>query len=199
VNDLIWSFAPWLIFLLATRITSLSGAIALGLVASLIVSARAVGHHHFHLLDGASLVYFVGLGIALEAVHPGSTQYWSRYAQAGAHAFLTLIVLGSVAIGRPFTESYAREQTPESVWNTPRFHALNRKISTVWGLAFLVGTASLIVAGSVSDRQFLLRVVIPFGALAWAYSFTQRTTAARRAEGSGSDSGSGEPGPAVTG
>jgi len=194
VTDLIWSFAPWLIFLLATRITSLSGAVALGLVASLIVSARAFGHHRFHLLDGASLVYFAGLGIALETVHPGSTVYWSRYAQAGAHAFLTLIVLGSVAIGRPFTEPYARESTPQAVWDTPRFHAVNRKISTVWGLAFLVGTVSLIIAGSVTDRQFLLRVIIPFGALAWAYSFTQRTTSsARGADGPAVD------GPAVTG
>ena len=119
MNDLIWSFAPWLIFLLATRITSLSGAIALGLVASLIVSARAFGHHRFHLLDGASLVYFIGLGVALEAVHPGSTQYWSRYAQAGAHAFLTLIVLGSVAIGRPFTESYAASRHPRRSGTPP--------------------------------------------------------------------------------
>ncbi len=114
-------------------------------------------------------------------MHPGTTVYWSRYAQAGAHAFLTLIVLGSVAIGRPFTEPYARESTPQSVWDTPHFHAVNRKISAVWGLAFLVGTVSLIVAGSVTDRQFLLRVVIPFGALAWAYSFTQRTTSAATA------------------
>ena len=31
--------------------------------------------------------------------------------------------------------------------------------------------ASLFVAGSVDDRQVLLRVVIPFGALAWAYKY----------------------------
>ena len=69
----------------------------------------------------------------------------------------------------------------------------------MWGLAFLLGTASLIVAGSVSDRQFLLRVVIPFGSLAWAYSFTQRTTAERRADGSASELESGGPGPPITG
>ena len=57
---------------------------------------------------------------------------------------------------------------------TPGFRAVNRTISLVWGLAFLVGTVSLIVAGSVTGRPFLLRILIPFGALAWAYSYTQR-------------------------
>jgi hypothetical protein len=185
MGDLIWSFSPWLLFLLATRFTSLSGAIALGLVAALVVAARAIGHHRLHLLDVASVLYFTGLGLALEIIQPTSVTYWSRYAQAGAHAFLTLIVLGSVAIGRPFTESYAKETVPKEVWGTPQFRAVNRTISLVWGLAFLVGTISLIVAGSVSGRPFLLRILIPFGALAWAYSYTQRVITARRAAAAG--------------
>ncbi len=53
MGDLIWSFSPWVLFLLATRFTSLTGAIALGLVAALVVAARAIGHHHLHLLDVA--------------------------------------------------------------------------------------------------------------------------------------------------
>ena len=65
----------------------------------------------------------------------------------------------------------------------------------MWGLAFLVGTISLIVAGSVSNRTFLLRVVVPFGVLAWAYSYTQHTVAARRAAAGGG--GGLEPGTAV--
>jgi hypothetical protein len=200
MTDLVWSFSPWLLFLLATRFTSFSGAVALGLVAALVVAARAIGHHRLHLLDAASVLYFIGLGLALEIVHPASVLYWSRYAQAGAHAFLTLIVLGSVVIGHPFTESYARESTPKEVWGTPQFRAANRTISLVWGLAFLVGTVSLIVAGSVTDRPFLLRILIPFGALAWAYSYTQRIVTARRAAaGVGGGTGAEPAAPPVTG
>jgi hypothetical protein len=193
MGDLIWSFSPWVLFLLATRFTSLSGAIALGLVAALVVAARAIGHHRLHLLDVASVLYFTGLGLALEIIHPVSVTYWSRYAQAGAHAFLTLIVLGSVVIGRPFTESYARETTPKELWGTPQFRAVNRQISLVWGLAFLVGTISLIIAGSVSNRTFLLRILIPFGALAYAYTYTQRVVTARREAGA-SGAGGAAPG-----
>jgi steroid 5-alpha reductase family enzyme len=46
----------------------------------------------------------------------------------------------------------------------------------VWGLAFLAGTISLLIAGSVGDRQVLLRVIVPFGALYLAYRYTQKQT-----------------------
>ena len=154
MTELIWSFVPWLLFLLATRITSFSGAVAVGMVAALVVASRAIGRHRLHLLDVASVVYFLGLGVILGVVHPGHLNFWSRYAQAGSHAFLTVIVFGSILVGRPFTESYAREATPAEVWGTSEFRSINRTISAVWGLAFLVGTVSLLVAGSVAERQF---------------------------------------------
>ncbi len=60
--------------------------------------------------------------------------------------------------------------------------AFNRKISAVWGLAFLVGTISLILAGSVDSRQILLRLVVPFGALAGAFIYSQREAASARTQ-----------------
>jgi purine-cytosine permease-like protein len=186
VTDLIWSFAPWMVFLLANRATSFYGAIVAAVVAACVVLVRAIGRRRLHLLDLASLGYFLALGAVLVAVQPGHLDFWSRYAQAGSHTALTVIVFGSILIGHPFTESYARQTTPEAVWHTAEFHAINRRISAVWGLAFLLGTVSLFVAGSVDYRQVLLRVIIPFGLLAWAYKYTQsqrghRPVAARAA------------------
>ena len=174
MTDLVWSFAPWLVFLLASRVTSLYGAVAAGVVAAAVVLMRAVGRRRVHMLDVASTVYFVAFGAALIVLRPGHLDYWGRYAQAGSHIALTILVFGSILAGRPFTEAYARDTTPESVWNTETFHALNQRISTVWGLAFLVGTISLIAAGSVDVRQVLLRIIVPFGSLYYAYVFTQR-------------------------
>jgi hypothetical protein len=174
MTDLVWSFAPWLVFLLASRVTSLYGAVAAGVVAAAVVLLRAVGRSRVHLLDVASTLYFVAFGAALIALRPGHLDYWGRYAQAGSHVALTLLVFGSILAGRPFTEAYARDTTPEFVWHTDRFHSLNRRISTVWGLAFLIGTVSLIAAGSVDVRQVLLRIVVPFGSLYYAYVFTQK-------------------------
>jgi len=176
MTDLIWSFSPWLAFLLGTRVTSLYGAVAAGAAAAAIVAARAVARRRVHLLDIAGLCYFLALGAVLVAVHPSHLEFWSRYAQAGSHVALTLIVFGSILIGRPFTESYARRTAPAAVWHTRQFHAINQRISAVWGLAFLAGTISLLIAGSGSDRQVLLRVIVPFGALYLAYRYTQKQT-----------------------
>jgi uncharacterized membrane protein len=182
MTDLIWSFAPWLAFLLASRVTSLYGAVAIGAVVAVMVLVRAMKRKRVHMLEVASTVYFVALGVILVVLHPGHLDYWGRYAQAGSHIALTVLVFGSILVGRPFTESYARETTPESVWATDRFHLLNRQISMVWGLAFLVGTVSLLAAGSVDSRQVLLRIIVPFGSLYYAYVYTQkRTKAARQA------------------
>jgi hypothetical protein len=176
MTDLIWSFSPWLAFLLGTRVTSLYGAVAAGVVVAVVVTVRAVARHQLHLLDVAGLCYFLTLGAVLVGVHPGHLEFWSRYAQAGSHIALTLIVFGSILIGHPFTESYARHTAPAAVWHTPQFHAINRRISAVWGLAFLAGTISLLIAGSVGERQVLLRVIVPFGALYLAYRYTQKQT-----------------------
>ena len=83
MTDLIWSFAPWLVFLLTERVTSLYGAVAAGAVAALIVLIRAIVRKRVHMLDVASPLYFAALGATLLVVHPGHLDYWARYAQAG--------------------------------------------------------------------------------------------------------------------
>jgi hypothetical protein len=116
MTDLIWSFAPWLAFLLGTRVTSLYGAVAAGVAVAAVVAVRAVARHRLHLLDAAGLCYFLALGAVLVIVHPGHLEFWSRYAQAGSHIALTVIVFGSILVGHPFTESYARQTAPAAVW-----------------------------------------------------------------------------------
>ena len=176
MTELIWSFSPWLAFLLGTRVTSLYGGVAAGAVAAAIVAGRALARRRVHLLDLAGLGYFLVLGAVLATIHPAHLDYWSRYAQAGSHAALTLIVFGSILIGHPFTESYAREKTPAALWHTRKFRAVNQRISAVWGLAFLAGTISLVIAGSIDYRHALLRILIPFGALYLAYQYTGKQT-----------------------
>src|SRR5271156_6430671 len=115
MKNLIWSFCPWVAFLLGVRINVYVGA-GIGLAAALVVLIRAISRHSVHMFDVIGTVYFGGLLILLAAIHPGDIDTWGRYAQAVAHGSLTLIVFGSILIGKPFTEPYAREQAPESVW-----------------------------------------------------------------------------------
>jgi hypothetical protein len=177
MSEMIWSFSPWLLFIMAVRVTNVYVAAGVAAVAAIVVLVRAASRHKAHLFDVVGVVYFVGLLVLLAILHPADITTWGRYAQAVAHGSLTLIVFGSVLIGHPFTEAYAREQTPPEVWNTPPFHAFNRKISLVWGLAFVVGTISLVFAGATDSRQILLRVIVPLGALGYAYTCTERLAA----------------------
>ena len=107
MTDLVWSFAPWLVFLLASRITSFYGAVAAGALAAVVVLMRAIERRRVHMLDVASTVYFATLGATLIAIRPVHVDVWARYAQAGSHIALTLLVFGSIVAGRPFTEAYA--------------------------------------------------------------------------------------------
>jgi hypothetical protein len=182
VTDLIWSFSPWVAFLLGVRIGDVYWGAAAGIVVAAVVLARSVVRHRTHLFDVVGVVYFAGMLILLAALHPHDIGTWGRYAQAVAHGSLTVLVFGSVLINRPFTEPYAREQVPKEFWGSPEFRATNRRISLVWGLGFLVGTASLIAAGSTGDRQLLLRILVPFGALFLAYVYTQKQSAAAKAD-----------------
>jgi hypothetical protein len=183
MTDLLWSFSPWFVFLIASRFTSYSGAAALGFIAAIAVLVRAASDHHLHMLDVVSPCYFAALAVVPAVLHPDDIGTWSRYAQLGSHLALTVIVFGSIAVGRPFTESYAKHSTPEALWNTKGFREANRRISTAWGLAFLVGDVSLALAGSSSSRQALLRVILPFGSLYLAYRYTVAQQVEARSEG----------------
>ena len=174
MKNLIWSFSPWVAFLLGVRVGGVYWGAAIGLAVALVVLGRALAHHSTHMFDVIGSVYFGGLLVVLAAIHPSDIATWGRYAQAVAHGSLTLIVFGSILVGKPFTEPYAREQAPEQVWRTDHFHELNRRLSAVWGLAFLLGTISLIIAGSQDSRQFVLRLVVPFGALLLALLYSQK-------------------------
>jgi hypothetical protein len=177
MSELIWSFAPWVVFLTGVRVGNVYWGAGAAAVAAIVVLARALSRHQAHLFDVVGVVYFVGLLVLLAIIQPGDISTWGRYAQAVAHGSLTVIVFGSVLIGHPFTEGYARQQAPREVWDSPHFHAFNRKISAVWGLAFLVGAISLVFAGATDSRQILLRLIVPFGALAYAYTYTERQAA----------------------
>ena len=171
MRNLVWSFAPWCVFLIVARLASLELAIGAGVLAAIIVLGRAVVEDRVHLLDVAGVVYFFGLGAAI-LVNPLAVEAWSQYAQLGSHVLLTLLVFGSIVIGHPFTEAYARETTPRALWTTPEFHVVNRRISAVWGLAFLAGSLSLWAATSIESRPVLLHVLVPFGVLYLAYRYT---------------------------
>jgi hypothetical protein len=87
-------------------------------------------------------------------------------------AGLLLIVLVSMAIGRPFTLQYAREQVAPELWNNPEFVRTNYVITAIWALAFLVmviAELTLLYVPGMPPRVSIIAVIL---ALVGAVKFT---------------------------
>ncbi len=83
---------------------------------------------------------------------------------------LALIVLVSLAIRRPFTLQYAREQVPEQFWNSPIFLRTNDLISGAWFGTFLISAAcdaAAIWLPSVPLVAEIVLSVVAFVAAVW--------------------------------
>jgi hypothetical protein len=87
---------------------------------------------------------------------------------------LLLIVVFSLAIDRPFTLQYAREQTPPEVWNTPLFLAVNRRVTWVWATALAALVASHAAVVFVPRTPGWVDAAVTVAALFGATRFTVR-------------------------
>jgi len=92
------------------------------------------------------------------------------------------VLWASVAL-RPFTEQYARESVPQQYWDSPRFHAVNCRISAVWAVAVTVIGIGHLVSGALTDyptsvvipADVLLNWVVPFGLIWLTVRYTIHT------------------------
>jgi hypothetical protein len=85
---------------------------------------------------------------------------------------LTLVSLLSLAIGRPFTLQYAKEQIPEQYWNAPLFIRTNQLISVTWTLAFAISTGTTAASIYLRTIPHWLEITVAVGGLAVAIWFT---------------------------
>jgi hypothetical protein len=114
------AFAPFIVFAIADRLIGQTE----GLIAGAVVSAALLLRDFLSpnrapkVLEIGTVILFGGL--ALYAVLGGPT--WSIIGvRLRVDAGLLLIVLISIAIRRPFTLQYAREQVAQELWASPVF------------------------------------------------------------------------------
>lgn len=87
-------------------------------------------------------------------------------------AGLLLIVVLSIAIRRPFTLQYAREEVPQALWTSPEFIRTNDVITSVWALAFGVLVAADVVLLTMPDLPPQFGIIATVLALVGAIKFT---------------------------
>jgi hypothetical protein len=164
--------APFLVFAVVDRLAgSTEGLVAGALVsAGLLVRDRMMGPGRPpKILELGTMLLFSGL--ALYAMLAGPV--WSVIGvRLCVDAGLLAIVLVSMALGRPFTLQYAREQVAPDFWNRPEFIRTNYVITAAWALAFLVmviAEAALLYVPGLPPRIGIIAIIL---ALVGAVKFT---------------------------
>lgn len=144
------------------------------------------------ILDVGTILFFAAFSIVGAFVDRASLIQLEHYAQAISSGALGLIVLVSIVVGHPFTESYAKESTPREVWSSPTFKRTNLVMSTVWFLIFAVSALLGLLAVTSWARSHSLadwfEWYIPIALVVVGFKFNQWYPAqvrARMASGSG--------------
>jgi len=164
--SLLIGFLPFLAF----AVLASYGQVLAGLLAATAIATGAMlRSRSLRWLEAGSVGLFAALALCalLAPVPPPASVV--RLAVNGG---LAAIVLLSLAVGRPFTLPYAREQAPREIWTHPVFLAVNRRITLVWALAFAVMALADALPIAAPSLAGLFPLVLQAMALAAALSFT---------------------------
>lgn len=166
------AFAPFIVFAVLDRILGPVEALAAGAAvsAALIVRDLARAGRGVKVLEAGTFVLFMGL--ALYTLLSGAAAWSVIGVRLCVDAGLLLIVLASMAIGRPFTLQYAREQVPPEVRDRPEFVRTNYVITGAWALAFGVMVLAELALLTVPDMPQRAGIVAIILALVCAVKFT---------------------------
>lgn len=169
--SILLAFAPFIVFAILDRLTGATSALATAALVSAGLLLRdwiAPGRTPKILEIGTTLLFGA---LALYAVL--GTPAWSVIGvRLCVDSGLLLIVLASLATGRPFSLQYAREQVAPEFWNSPAFIRTNYVITGAWALAFaamVIAEFALLYAPALPRRVGVIIIVV---ALVGAVKFT---------------------------
>jgi len=147
VKQILLGFLPWVAFsMISTRVGpgAVGTAALLALVLAAVFVVRSVMRGESpKLLEVTAVVTFAAMG-AWALLDPASDDFLAFYGRGAVALILAAVITASLAI-RPFTEQYARAAVPQQYWDSPQFHAVNRRISAAWaGAVGIMGIGHLI-------------------------------------------------------
>jgi len=169
--SIVLSLSPFVAFFALMRMSSpLVGLVGAVVVSGLLCLRTLRRGESLKILEIGSLAVFAALTAYTLLAAPAWTVATVRLA---VDAGLLAIAVVSLAIGRPFTLQYAREQVPEAIWALPVFYTTNRRITTVWAAAFAVLVAADAAAEYLPAIPIWVDVVASVAAFAAAVWFSR--------------------------
>ncbi|MFC5142712.1 hypothetical protein ACFPK1_31105 [Actinomycetospora rhizophila] len=166
-------FVPWIVFSVVAGPSTWMWAALAALICSLVLSvpdwrrSRSIS-----ILDAAALVFFAVLVVLALVLDRATLQPIEDRAQLISSVVIAVVALGSLAVGRPFTEFYAKKQAPQEVWNTPTFKKVNRVLTGLWGGVFVLNALCDVAVGYFGASADLFNWVIPVVAIVVAVKVT---------------------------
>lgn len=176
------AFSPFIAFAIVDRLAgSLPALLAGAGVSALLILRDAMSAHRApKLLEIGTLCLFAGMAAWAAIGNPA----WSVIGvRLRVDAGLLLITLASIALGKPFTLQYAREQVAASRWSEPQFLRTNMVVSAAWSAAFLVMVLADLVMLTDPERYMRAGVLVTIAALVAAVKFTGWYPSRARAAG----------------
>jgi hypothetical protein len=176
--NILLAFLPFIVFAVLSRLVGPVEGLIGGTLTSMILLVRdRLQSRSLKILEAGTFLLFIGLtvyaltaGLALSVIE---VRLWVDLG-------LLAIVLASMAVGRPFTMQYARENVPQEYWSSPKFVRTNFVITSVWALAFIVMVVTEAAMLHVPGTPHALGVTVIVLALVGAVKFTDRYTASAR-------------------
>lgn len=177
------AFAPFIVFAIVDRLVGPTAGLVLGMLVSLAMLARdfVTPSRSPKILEIGTALLFGGLSLYSVLHGPIGSVIGVRLC---VDVGLLLIVLASMALRRPFTLQYAREQIAPEFWNSAEFVRTNYVITAVWALAFtvmVVAELALLYIPAMPRRAGVITIILALGA---AVKFTGWYPDHRRARSS---------------
>lgn len=169
--NLVWGFAPFIVFSLIDHALGLWQ----GLIAALLVAIAVLFRHRMEgrstkILEVGSAILFAALALFVFAT--GADLSFPAL-RALVDTGLLAIAIVSIVIGTPFTIQYAKETTPQQHWNSPLFRRANLVISLVWALSFAVNALADFVLVLIPEAPAQLATLFAVATLVASLKFTK--------------------------
>lgn len=166
-------FAPWIIFSVIAGPSTWAWAALAALVSSAILAVPDWRRsREISVLDAGGLVFFAVLVVLALVLDRGDLQLLEDNAQLLSSIVIALVALGSLALGRPFTEYYARKSTPREQWGNSTFRHINRVLTLVWAVVFVISALCNVAVTWWGASPDVFNWVLPVILIVAAVKFT---------------------------
>jgi hypothetical protein len=162
------ALVPWVVFAPLAKHVSLMLASIASLALAVLLALHGLKAGKAKILDLGAVATFAGFAVVAFTADATVARDVTRYARGISAGMLSLLAFASLLFV-PFTEQYARESAPQGLWGASQVKAVNRGLTTMWGLIFAAMIPFHIVAGAIDTQRanVILNFVAPGLIVLW--------------------------------